>query len=101
MYIAFTNLVSHTYEIGFHDVIGQSTEPMYSYAKIPKHGRLTWSNEYVLESYFFFFFIYLIRWIELCDKKNLTFVDCCDKFLLKLVLKNVIKLAKGSTKTKF
>ena len=30
----------------------------------------------------------LTRWIQLCDKKNLTFVDCCDK--------NFIKLAKGS-----
>ena len=37
-----------------------------------------------------------IRWIQLCVKKNLTFVDCCDIFFLKLVLKNVMKLAKGS-----
>ena len=37
--IAITNfLVSNTCEIRFHDVIGQSTVPMYSYAKIPKHG---------------------------------------------------------------
>ena len=27
-------------------------------------------------------FIYLIRWIQLCDKKNPTFVDYCDKILL-------------------
>ena len=33
-----------------------------------------------------------IRLIHLCDKKNLTLVDCWDK----LVLKSVIKLAKGS-----
>ena len=38
----------------------------------------------------------LIRLIQLCDKKNLTFVDYWDKFFIKLVLKNVIKLAKGS-----
>ena len=37
--LAITNfLVLHTCEISFHDVIGQSTLPMYSYAKIRKHG---------------------------------------------------------------
>ena len=37
--IAITNfLVLHTCEIRFHDVIGQSTVHMYSYAKIPKYG---------------------------------------------------------------
>ena len=36
---AITNfLVSNTCEIRFHDVIGQSTVPMYSYAKILKYG---------------------------------------------------------------
>ena len=36
---AITNfLISNTCEIRFHDVIGQSTVPMYSYAKILKHG---------------------------------------------------------------
>ena len=36
---AITNfLVSNTCETRFHDVIGQSTVPMYSCAKIPKHG---------------------------------------------------------------
>ena len=34
--------------------------------------------------------------IPLCDKKNLPFVDCCDKIFIKLVLKKVIKLAKSS-----
>ena len=38
----------------------------------------------------------LILWIQLCDKQNLTLVDCGDKILLNFVLKNVIKLAKGS-----
>ena len=37
--IAITNfLVLHTCKIRFHDVIGQSTVHMYSYAKILKHG---------------------------------------------------------------
>ena len=41
-YTAITNfLISNTCEIRFHDVIGQSTVPMYSYAKILKHGRPT------------------------------------------------------------
>ena len=36
--IAITNcLVSHTCEIRFNDVIGQSIVPMYSYEKNPKH----------------------------------------------------------------
>ena len=71
-------LISHTYEIILNDVIGRSTVPMYSYAKISKHSLSLWSNEYVLEPYIF----NLIRWIQLCDKKNLTFVDCCTKMLL-------------------
>ena len=58
----------------FPDVIGQSNVPMFSYAKIPEHGRPTWRNEC-------FGAFNLIRWIQLCDKKNLTFVDCCDKIL--------------------
>ena len=37
-------LVSNTCEIKFHDVIGQSTVPMYSSAKILKNGRPTWPN---------------------------------------------------------
>ena len=28
------------------------------------------------------FFLYLICWIQSCDKKNLTFDDCCDRILL-------------------
>ena len=41
-------------------------------------------------------FFNLIHQIQLCDKKNLLFVDCWDKNFIKFVLKNVIKLAKGS-----
>ena len=40
----------------------------------------------------------LIRWIQLCDKKHLTFIDSCEKKIMKVVLKNVIKLDKGSLK---
>ena len=46
-------------------------------------------------------FLSLIRWIQLCDKKNQTFLDCCDKIFIKLALKNVIKLAKGSLDNNF
>ena len=45
----------------------------------------TWPNGYVLDPILF----NLIRWIELCVKKNLTFVDCEIKFI-KLILKTVI-----------
>ena len=39
---AITNfLVSDTCEKRFHDVIGQSTVPMYSSAKILKHGQMS------------------------------------------------------------
>ena len=62
--------VSYTYEIRFHDVIGQSTVPMYPYANFQNmadlHGEMS-----VLEP----FFLNLIRWIQLSDKKNLTFVN--------------------------
>ena len=47
--------LSHKCEIRFHDVIGQSTGPVYSYAKIPKHGGPTSPNEYVLEPYYYYF----------------------------------------------
>ena len=40
-------------------------------------------------------FFNVIRCIQLYDQKNLTFVDCCGKIFNTLVLKNVIKLAKG------
>ena len=50
---AITNFpISNTCGIRFHDVIGQSTVPMYSYAKVLKYGRPTWPNEYVLDPYF-------------------------------------------------
>ena len=47
-------------------------------------------------------FFNIICLIQLCDKRNLTFVDCWDRIILNsswkmlLSLKNVIKLAKGS-----
>ena len=47
-------------------------------------------------SMFWTLFLNLIRWTQLCDKKNLTFVDCCDKKIIEPVLENIIKLAKGS-----
>ena len=42
---------------------------------------------------------YLIRWNYSCDKKNPAFVDFYNKILF--VLKNVIKLAKGSLNNNF
>ena len=57
--------------IRFHDVIGQSTVHMYSYAD--PHGELVCFGPLLFN---------LIRWIQLWDKKNMTFVDCFDKILL-------------------
>ena len=37
----------------------------------------------------------LIRWIQLCDEKNLTFVDCCDKILLNLSWKMLLSSPKA------
>ena len=91
--IAITSvLILHTCEIRFNDVMGQSSLPMYSYAKIPKHGLSAWRNEYVLKLFFFF---NSVRWIHLCDKKNLTFFDCCDKILLNSSWKTLLSLPKA------
>ena len=46
-------------------------------------------HEYALDQYFFFNFI---RWTELFDKNNMTFVNCYDKILLSSSWKKVIKL---------
>ena len=64
---------------------------MYSSAKILKHGWPTWPNKYVLDPYFLIQsagFSYVIKriWHSLTVVIN----------FIKLVLKNVIKLAKGS-----
>ena len=77
--IVITNfLVLHTCEIRFHDVIGPSTVHMYSYAKISK----TWLTYMAKWVFFGPLFFNLIFWIQLYDRKNLTFFDCCDKILL-------------------
>ena len=58
-----------------------------SYAKIKKHGQV---------SMFWTLILNLIYWIQLCDKKNLAFVDCCDKKFYQTCPEKFIKLAKGS-----
>ena len=58
--LGITNfLVSYTCEIRFHDVI-------------LRENSKTWPNEHVLDPSF----SNSLRLIQLCDKKNLTFVDC-------------------------
>ena len=47
-------------------------------------------------SMFWTLFFNLIRVVQLCDEKNMTFVDYFDKIFIKLVLRNVIELAKRS-----
>ena len=64
--IAITNfLVSNTCEIRFREVMGQSTVPMYSYAKNPK----TWLTYMAKLVCFGTLFFNLIRLIQLCDKR--------------------------------
>ena len=59
-----------------------------SYAKNSK----TWPNENVLDRYFL---TNSIEWIQLCDKKNLTFVDCCDKIVFNSYCKMLLSLPKA------
>ena len=42
-----------------------------------------------------------IRWIQLYDKKNLTFVDCCDKILLNSSWKTLLSSPKAHLITFF
>ena len=60
----------------FHDVI-DSTACLH-HDDILRKNTKTWPNDYDLVPYLF----NLISWIQLCDKKNLAFVDCFDKVLL-------------------
>ena len=96
--ITITNfLVSHTCEIRCNDVIGPKHFTYVFLRKISK----TWLTDMAKWVCFGPLLFNLIRWIQLCDKKNLTFVDCCHTILHKLVLKNFIKLAKSSLNNNF
>ena len=76
--IPITNfLVSNTCKIRLHDIIGQSTVPMYSSTKYSKTW-LTYMAKLVCFGPLFFNIICLI---QLREKKNLTFVDCWDKII--------------------
>ena len=78
-------------EITFHDVIYRTVHMFTSW----HHPRQKFQN---MAKWVCFgpLFSNLICWIQLWDKKNLTFVDCCNRILLNLSWKNIIKLAKGS-----
>ena len=70
--IAITNfVVAHTCEIRFNDVIGLGTQKFQNMADL--HGRMSMFRDLI--------FFNIIPWIQLCDKKNLTFVNvvikCC------------------------
>ena len=76
--IANTNfLVSHMCKIRFHDVVGQAL-----YMCIPMQKFQNMADLQGEMSMFWNLIFNLIRWIQLCDKKNLTFADCFDKMLL-------------------
>ena len=53
-------------------------EELYLCIPTQKFKNIADVHEYVLELHFFFS---LIPWIELCDKKDLTFVDCFNRIL--------------------
>ena len=56
------------------------------YLCIPTQKFLNMADLHSQMSMFWNLIFYLINWIESCDKRNLTFVDCWDNILLKLVL---------------
>ena len=50
---------------------------------------------------FWTLFSNLIRWIQLCDKKNLTVVDYSDKKFIELVVKKLLSSSKARLITFF
>ena len=63
------------------------------YLCIPTQNSKTWLTYIAKWVCFGPLFFNLSRLIQLCDKKNLTFVDCWDKMILNSSWKNVIKRA--------
>ena len=75
--IAITNFfILYTCEIRFYDVIDRTVHTFTSW----RHPMQKFQN---MAKWVFWTPIFnLIRLIQLCNKKNLTFVDCWDKILL-------------------
>ena len=90
-------LVSHTFEIRFHDVIGQSTVHYVLQRKTSK----TWLTYMAKGVCFGPLLFYLIHWIHLYDKTNLTFDNCCEQNLLNSSRKTLLSSPKARLITFF
>ena len=89
--IAITNfLILYTCEIRFYDVIDRAAHTFTSW----RHPTQKFQNTTKLICFGLLFFI-LIRLIQICDKKNLTFVDCWDKILLNSSWKTLLSSPKA------
>ena len=89
--IAITNfLILYTCEIRTYDVIDRTVHTFTLW----RHPTQKFQNmaKWV---YFGPLFFNLIRWIQLCDKKNLTFVDFWDKILLNSSWKTLLSSPKA------
>ena len=83
--------VSYTWEIRFHDVIDRTVQMFTSW----RHPTQKFQN---MAKWVCFgpLFSNLIRLIQLCDKKNPTFVDCWDKILSNSSWKTLLSSPKAS-----
>ena len=89
--IAITNfLILYTCKIRFYDIIERTVHTFTSW----HHPTQKFQNmaKWV---YFGHLFFNLICLIQLCDKKNLTFVDCWDKILLNSSWKTLLSSPKA------
>ena len=89
-------LILYTCEIRFYDVTDSTVHMFLSWC----HPMQKFQNmaKWVCFGPLFF---NLIRLIQLCDKKNLTFVDCWDKMLFNLSWKTLLSSPKACLITFF
>ena len=86
--IAITNfLILYTCEIRFYDVIDRTVHTFTSW----RHPMRKFQNMANFGPLFF----NLIHFIQLCDKKNLTYVDCWDKISLNSSCKMLLSSPKA------
>ena len=92
--IPITNfLVKNKCEVRFHDVINCTVHVFTSWC----HPTEKFQNKAKWVCFGPLFFN-LIRWIQLCDKKNLTFIDRFDKILLNSSWLTLPRLPKAHLK---
>ena len=89
--IAITNfLILYTYEIRFYDTIDCTVHTFTSWRHLTQKFQST-AKRVCFGPLIF----NLIRFIQLCDKKNLTFVNSWDKILLNSSWKTLLSSPKG------